>query len=204
MATSSASCSAGADAADAASTAHRIERALAGTTHADGSPALIGACIGIATSDGSGDASEPVHRADIAMYAAKSTGKGRISAYDPSLPRRDLQQAAFEREPAAAAQEGQLVVHYQPVILYPGNRCTAVEALVRWQHPERGLLFPDDFIHTAERTGAIRAIGSAVLRASLRDVARWRRHFPEQPIAVHVNVSALQLEDDDLLDQVAD
>jgi predicted signal transduction protein with EAL and GGDEF domain len=194
----------GADAADAASTARRIARALGATTHADGSPAHIGACIGIATADGSGDAAELVHRADIAMFASKSTGKGRISSYDPSLPRRDLQQAAFERELAGAAENGQLVVHYQPVVSYPGPRCTAVEALVRWQHPERGLLYPDLFIHTAERTGAIRSIGSAVLRESLRDVARWRRDFPEQVIVVHVNVSALQLEDDDLLDQVRD
>ena len=194
----------GADAAAAAATAHAIARVLSTATHPDGSPAHIGACIGIATADGSADAGELVHRADVAMYASKSTGKGRISAYDPSLPHRDLQQAAFERDLAAAAENGQLVVHYQPVVSYPGARCTAVEALVRWQHPERGLLFPDSFIHTAERTGAIRSIGSAVLRQSLRDVAAWRRGLGEQAIAVHVNVSALQLEDDDLLDQVRD
>lgn len=194
----------GADATAAAATAHRIARTLSTATHADGSPAHIGACIGIATADGSGDAADLVHRADIAMYASKSTGKGRISAYDPSLPQRDLQQAAFERELAGAAASGQLVVHYQPVVTYPGSRCTAVEALVRWQHPDRGLLFPDLFIHTAERTGAIRSIGSAVLREALQDVARWRGEFPGQTIAVHVNVSALQLEDDDILDQVHD
>lgn len=192
----------GADAAAAAATAHRIAHGLSTATHPDGSPAHIGACIGIATADGAADAGELVHRADIAMYAAKSTGGGRISAYDPSLPQRDLQQAAFERALAAAAENGELVVHYQPVVSYPGTRCTAVEALVRWQHPERGLIFPDSFIHTAERTGAIRSIGSAVLRQSLLDVAHWRRELPGQPLAVHVNVSALQLEDDDLLDQV--
>lgn len=192
----------GADATSAAATAHRIAHALSTATHPDGSPAHMGACIGIATADDVADAGELVHRADIAMYASKSTGGGRISAYDPSLPHRDLQQAAFERELAGAADDGQLVVHYQPVVSYPGTRCTAVEALVRWQHPERGLLFPDAFIHTAERTGAIRSIGSAVLRQSLLDVAGWRREFPGQPLAVHVNVSALQLEDDDLLDQV--
>lgn len=192
----------GADAPAAAATAHAIARVLSTATHPDGSPARIGACIGIATSDGSADPGELLHRADVAMYASKSTGRSRISAYDPSLPQRDLQQAAFERELAGAADDGQLVVHYQPVVSYPGARCTAVEALVRWQHPERGLLFPDTFIHTAERTGAIRAIGSAVLAEALRDVARWRADFPHQPIAVHVNVSAVQLEDDDLLDQV--
>ena len=192
----------GADAAAADATAHAIAHVLSTATHPDGSPARVGACIGIATADGAADAAELVHRADVAMYASKSTGRSRISAYDPSLPQRDLQQAAFERELAGAADDGRLVVHYQPVVAYPGARCTAVEALVRWQHPERGLLFPDSFIHTAERTGAIRSIGSAVLRQSLQDVAVWRRDFPEEPIAVHVNVSALQLEDDDLLDQV--
>lgn len=194
----------GADDTDADATARAIARALAATTHPDGSPAHIGACIGIATANGCRDASELVHRADIAMYASKSTGKGRISTYAPSLPQRDLQQAAFERDLAGSAETGQLVVHYQPVVAYPGRRCTAVEALVRWQHPDRGLLFPDSFIHTAERTGAIRAIGAAVLRDSLRDVARWRQERDTHDIVVHVNVSALQLEDDDLLVQVRD
>ena len=192
----------GTDDADATATARAIARTLAATTHPDGSPAHIGACIGIANANGCRDASELLHRADIAMYASKATGKGRISTYAPSLPQRDLQQAAFERELAGAAAGGQLVVHYQPVVSYPDRRCTAVEALVRWQHPERGLLYPDAFISTAERTGAIRAIGAAVLRDSLRDISRWRQDPALRDVVVHVNVSALQLEDDDLLVQV--
>lgn len=192
----------GVDDAQATATAHTIARTLAATTHPDGSLAHIGACIGIANADGCRDASELVHRADIAMYASKATGKGRISTYAPSLPQRDLQQAAFERELAGAATNGELVVHYQPVVSYPDRHCTAVEALVRWQHPGRGLLYPDAFIGTAERTGAIRTIGAAVLRDSLRDIARWRQDPALRDVAVHVNVSALQLEDDDLLVQV--
>ncbi len=190
------------DAAEASATAHRIARALTGSTRSDGSFSYTAACIGAATSDGETDAEALVHRADLAMYHAKSIGKSRIASYDEALPRRDPDQAAFERQLADAARAGELVVHYQPVLSLPDRRCTAVEALVRWQHPERGLLGPDQFIPVAERTGAIRSIGAAVLRRSLQDVVAWQGRFPQVPLAVHVNVSARQLEDDHLLDQV--
>ncbi len=190
--------------AAAVATAHRIAQAFGGATHPDGSPMHVSACIGVATSDGDADAEELVHRADLAMYVAKSAGRGQISSYDSALPRRNAGQAAFEWRLGGAARAGELVVHYQPVLSLPDRRCTAVEALVRWQHPDRGLLPPDLFIHAAERTGAIRSIGAAVLRQAVQDTARWHQEFPEQPLAVHVNVSALQLEDDDLLTQVSE
>lgn len=188
---------AGAD--EASTTAHRIAQRLGDATHPNGGPLHIGACIGVATSEGGVDAEDLVHRADVAMYAAKSAGKGRIATFDLSLPRRDVDQAVFERLLSSAARAGEMVVHYQPVIDLPEGRCTGIEALVRWQHPERGLIGPTDFISTAERTGAIRSIGAAVLRQAAWDTARWRREFPESPLDVHVNISALQLEDDDLL-----
>ena len=194
----------GAAAEDAVATARRIAAALAGATHPDGSPMHIGACVGIATSDGDAGAEELVHRADLAMYVAKSAGRGQISSYDCTLPRRDGDQAAFEWRLGGAARAGELVVHYQPVLSLPDHRCTAVEALVRWQHPDRGLLPPSLVIDIAERTGAIRSIGAAVLRQAVQDTARWHRELPGQPLAVHVNVAVVQLEDDDLLAQVSD
>ncbi|QTE27888.1 EAL domain-containing protein [Pengzhenrongella sicca] len=106
--------------------------------------------------------------------------------------------AVFERELAAAVSRGELVVHYQPVLSLPSRRCTAVEALVRWVHPRHGLLLPDAFIPVAERTGAIAAIGSFVLRRSCADAATWRDTHPGSPLALHVNISALQLHDDRL------
>ncbi len=192
----------GADASQAAATARLIAQRVEETTYADGSPAHVGACIGVATADDHVAAEDLVHRADVAMYAAKAGGKGRISTFDLTLPQRDADQATFERELADAARAGQLVVHYQPVLSLPDGRCTAVEALVRWQHPLRGLVGPASFIPTAERTGAIRSIGSWVLRQSLRDIAELRRRFPDEALAVHVNVSARQLEDDELLTEV--
>ena len=136
------------------------------------------------------------------MYAAKANGKARIQVFEPGLLRSDASQVAFERQLAAATTNGELVVHYQPVLSLPEMRCTAVEALVRWQHPERGLLYPADFIQVAERIGAIRAIGAHVLRCACADTATWRDAHPSSPLAVHVNVSALQLDDDGFIDSV--
>ncbi|MHB1490582.1 MAG: EAL domain-containing protein, partial [Cellulomonas sp.] len=116
---------------------------------------------------------------------------------DPSL-------VAFEHDLAAAAANGQLVVHYQPVVTLDDGRCAAVEALVRWQHPEQGLLLPDEFIAVAERTGAIGSIGAVVLRQAVGDAARWRDSFSGVALSVHVNVSALQLDDDAFTVAVAD
>ncbi len=164
----------------------------------------VGASVGVAGVVGGDDAEALVHRADVAMYSAKAQGKARVQVFEPGLLRGDPSRIAFEHDLAMAAANGQLVVHYQPVVSLEDGRCAAVEALVRWQHPERGLLQPDDFIAVAERTGAIGAIGVAVLRQAVADAARWRDVHPRSPLAVHVNVSALQLDDDAFATAVAD
>jgi EAL domain-containing protein (putative c-di-GMP-specific phosphodiesterase class I) len=84
----------------------------------------------------------------------------------------------------------------------PDGRCTAAEALVRWRHPERGLLYPDSFIEVAERIGAIGDIGAYVPRRACADAAAWRDAHPSSPLAIHVNVSALQLDDERFVDIV--
>ncbi len=101
-----------------------------------------------------------------------------------------------------AASNGELIVYYQPVLSLPDEECTAVEALVRWRHPELGLLLPDSFIEAAERIGAIRDIGLYVLRRACSDAATWREAYPGSQLAIHVNVSALQLDDDLFVDTV--
>jgi EAL domain-containing protein (putative c-di-GMP-specific phosphodiesterase class I) len=136
------------------------------------------------------------------MYAAKANGKARVQVFEAGLLRGDSSQLAFERELGVATENGELVVHYQPVLSLPETRCIAAEALVRWQHPERGLLYPDAFIDYAEKTGAIHDIGAFVLRRACADAAAWRDAYPGSPLAVHVNVSALQLDDDRFFDTV--
>lgn len=183
--------------------AARIVEAIAATMHIRGRVTHIGASVGIATATGqNNDLESLIHRADVAMHVAKTKGKRRIQVFEPALLEDDLSQAAFERALIAAAGNNELVVHYQPVLSLPEGRCTAVEALVRWRHPELGLLHPDSFIQIAERIGAIGAIGTHVLRQACADASTWSDACPGSPVAVHVNVSPLQLDDDAFIDIV--
>jgi diguanylate cyclase (GGDEF)-like protein len=192
----------GAGGAEAEDVAQRIVQAIAAISQIGGGAARVGASVGVATATGKIDLEKLIHRADVAMYAAKAKGKSRIQVFEPGLFQGDSPRVTFERQLSAAADNGELIVHYQPVLSLPDQRCTSVEALVRWRHPEQGLLYPDSFIETAERIGAIRDIGAHVLRRSCADTADWRDAHPSSPLAVHVNVSALQLDDERFIDSV--
>ncbi|HEY5180886.1 MAG TPA: EAL domain-containing protein [Dermatophilaceae bacterium] len=192
----------GTGAGAAAKVAQRIVELVAAPAQVDGGVAYVGASVGVATSQGETNVEQLIHRADVAMYAAKASGKGRIQVFEAGLLPGDTAQVSFERQLAAAARNGELVVHYQPVLSLPDGQCTAVEALVRWQHPQRGLLYPADFIEIAERTGAIHSIGAHVLRRACADATTWRDDHPSAPLAIHVNISALQLDDEHFIDSV--
>jgi len=189
-------------AAAAENIAQRIVNAIAVTMHIRGRVSHVGASVGVATAAGETDLEQLIHRADVAMYAAKAKGKARVQVFEPGLLDGNSAQLAFERQLSAAAGNDELVVHYQPVLSLPDGRCTAVEALVRWRHPELGLLNPDSFIESAERIGAIGAIGAHVLRRACADAASWRDAHPSSPLTIHVNISALQLDDDGFIDSV--
>jgi len=185
----------------AAEIAQRIVSAVAaparvGPTHLGLGVAHVGASVGVATATSATNLEDLIHRADVAMYAAKANGKGRLQIFEAGLLTVDTAQQLFERELAAATGNGELVVHYQPIVAVDDGSCSAVEALVRWQHPQRGLLYPQSFVEAAERTGVIAEIGSFVLHQACADAATWRDACPQAPLALHVNVSALQLEDD--------
>jgi diguanylate cyclase (GGDEF)-like protein len=181
----------------------RIVEAIADTILIGGRVTHVGASVGVATATREGDLESLIHCADVAMSVAKTKGKSRIQVFEPALLDHDTSLVAFERALIAAAGNHELVVHYQPVLSIPEGRCTAVEALVRWQHPERGLLHPDSFIPIAERIGAIGPIGTYVLRQACADASTWSDAHPGSPIAVHVNISALQLDDDAFIDIVS-
>jgi diguanylate cyclase (GGDEF)-like protein len=178
---------------DSADIAHAVARRLVGLVAAPlsvgGRVVHVGVSIGLAfTADGlSGD--ELLRHADAAMYAAKAAGKNRVHVFGAGLLVDE--RSAFEDELAVAVDEGQLVVHYQPIVSVADGGPVAVEALVRWQHPTRGLLGPAEFIPLAERTGAIVDIGAHVLRRACAEAADWEG--PAGLLAVHVNVSAAQL-----------
>ena len=192
----------GTDAKAAAEVAQRIVHTVAVPVFLGTGMGQVGASVGIATATGETDLEQLIHRADVAMYAAKARGKARIQVFEPSLLQVDPAQGSFRRQLSAAADNGELVVHYQPVVSLHDGRCTAVEALVRWQHPEQGLLYPGAFIEIAEQTGAIHKIGTHVLRQACADLASWQRPRSPSPLAVHVNVSALQLDDVGFFDTV--
>ncbi|WP_432523476.1 putative bifunctional diguanylate cyclase/phosphodiesterase [Kineococcus sp. SYSU DK006] len=157
----------------------------------------VGCSIGIAVPGHEGSTAETLLRdADTAMYAAKSTPR---PTQDPTvvLFERSMHQARTERleleaDLACAAPAGQLVLHYQPTVRLADGCTTGVEALVRWQHPQRGLLLPDRFIALAEASGAIEAVGSWVLRQACAQTARWRAGGHGE-LTVAVNLSVAQL-----------
>ena len=186
----------------AASVAQRIVDSVAAPLQIGVADAYLGASVGVATAKGAIDTEQLIRQADVAMYAAKAGGKGRTQIFDAALLRADPAQISFERQLSAAAGNGELVVRYQPVLSLADLRCAAVEVLVRWLHPERGLLYPADFIEIAERTGAIRGIGLHVLQRACADAATWRNDHPSHPLAIHVNISALQLDDEHFVDSV--
>ncbi|WP_336923594.1 putative bifunctional diguanylate cyclase/phosphodiesterase [Aquipuribacter sp. SD81] len=192
----------GVDEAAALEVAHDVVAALGQGFRLRGASVSLGASVGVAMADDGVDAIGLVQRADVAMYAAKAAGKGRVQLFGTDLLRPDAE-ARFHAELAAAAPLGQVVVHYQPVLDARDGRCTAVEALVRWQHPERGLLAPGHFVAAAERSGAVVAIGAAVLEAAC-DFAGALDDAGHESVTVHVNVSAVQLTHPGFYDLVAD
>ena len=180
---------------DAAALGHRLVELISTPVPLAEGMARIGASIGAARVRPGATETEVVQQADVAMYAAKSAGKNRVQFFHPGLRELDDRTAA-EAELRAAVEAGQLVPHYQPVVSADGH-CTAAEALVRWQHPVRGLLTPAAFLDLAEETGIIVALGEHVLRQACLDAAGWH-----PSVAVHVNASPTQLAHPHFLDVV--
>ena len=139
------------------------------------------------------DGSALMRNADLAMYMAKSQGKSCYRVFLSEMHDAAIERLEVEIHLRGVADRGELVVHYQPIFEMSSQRVRAVEALVRWQHPERGLLGPDSFIALAEASGRIDEIGDHVLEESLRQVRRWEIDLGADTPAVNVNLSPYQL-----------
>lgn len=164
----------------------------------------VGASVGIASaSPGIQDGDELLRNADVAMYTAKATGKSCVAVFDPLLHAELVARHELSAELSRSFGRGELLVYYQPIIELVTGRITGVEALVRWRHPTRGIVPPDEFIHLAEENGSIHGLGAFVLAEACRQTAEWRRDMdPAAPFSVSVNVSPLQLQQASFVDSV--
>ena len=181
----------------------RVLEALTDDVVIDGSAVAVGCSIGLALSDataGDDAADELLRNADFAMYMAKGQGKHRVDVYSPAMHAAIVERFEFKHELGRAVRDGQLVLQYQPVMQLDPVQLTGFEALVRWNHPTRGLLAPGSFIELAEDTNDIVAIGEWVVDQACGWLARRLRDGadPDERAWVSVNVSAVQLERGDL------
>jgi diguanylate cyclase (GGDEF)-like protein len=168
--------------------ARRIVNALSEEFSIQGHTINIGCSVGIAVFPDDGRNAEVLIRnADLALYKAKMEGRGTCRSFEPGMDRRLRERRQFEADLAQAVPNGQFVLHYQPLHDARTSTLTGFEALVRWNHPERGLLPPSDFIHLAEETGVIDSLGEWILRQACSDAASWPAN-----IKIAVNLSPAQ------------
>jgi diguanylate cyclase (GGDEF)-like protein len=189
---------------DVSRLAERVTKALeAPFALAGGSGHLVRASIGISMFPQDGeDGDTLLKHADIAMYAAKAKGKGTFVFYEPQFAERRSQRVAGERALREAIERGEMVLHYQPRVDTFSGELRSMEALVRWAHPERGLVYPQAFIQMAEDTGLITELGKLVIDKTLAQLAEWQTcGLPLVPVSI--NVSARQFDQGSLSDFMA-
>jgi diguanylate cyclase (GGDEF)-like protein/PAS domain S-box-containing protein len=189
-----------ADASRALEVAQRIAAALKSPVKLDGREAFLTASMGLAISSPEEGEGEILGNADVALYLAKEKGKGLCETFEPGMRMAVVRRIALEADLRRALDRRELLLHYQPIIDLQTGRPVGAEALLRWQHPERGLLPPLDFIPLAEESGLIVPIGYWVLEEACRSARRWPRRA--EPLHVSVNLSARQLQEPDLVDRV--
>jgi diguanylate cyclase (GGDEF)-like protein len=198
----------GGDGVEAAEVASRILAGLEGPIYLEGKEVFVRASIGIASADHTGatgpeGAEELLRNADVAMYMAKEAGKGRYQVFEPAMHDTALRRLELKADLQRAVDNGEFVVHYQPVIELETGEIEGLEALVRWEHPVRGLVAPLDFIPLAEETGLIVEIGRWVLGEACLRARELQERFPmEPPLAMSVNLSARQLQRPEIVDDV--
>jgi len=186
--------------------AERITARLGLPFMVDGREVFISGSIGVAV--GASHQMEPgqlLRQADLAMYQAKSQGKAHYAVHDGSTHAPSAERLDLEIDLRGAVHRGEFTLHYQPVIDLATSRVVALEALVRWAHPRRGLLLPADFITLSEETGLIVPIGHWVLGEACRQVKEWEHAMPpDAPLVVAVNLSAKQVRQTTLLSEVTE
>jgi diguanylate cyclase (GGDEF)-like protein len=183
-------------------TANRILAALSAPIEIDGQLLYAVASIGITTTPEADTANELLRQADLALYVAKGAGKNQWRRYQSHLHSEMVERLELRSALDHAVNEGSFLLQYQPIVDLTTDQAVGFEALVRWDHPVRGVVAPDQFIEVAEESGLIVPMGRWVLDQALHAVAQWRRLAPDHPPYVTVNVSVRQFRESGFVDQV--
>jgi diguanylate cyclase (GGDEF)-like protein len=189
------------DLSDAIRIAERIQQALAPAFRLDGHEVFVTTSIGIALGGAAYQRPEDLLRdADMAMYRAKGLGKSRHAVFDETMHARAVARLQLETDLRHAVQTQAFRVHYQPIVRLETSQLIGFEALVRWEHPERGLLSPGEFIPVAEDTGLVVAMGHSVLEQACRQLQAWQAAYDhELGLSMSVNLSSRELTHPDLV-----
>ncbi len=191
---------------DAVRVAERVQECLKRPFELDGRQLFTSASIGIATSEtGYSNPQDLLRDADTAMYRAKALGKARCEVFDVRMREAAIARLAVETDLRRAIEQNEFELHYQPIISLATGRLAGFEALVRWRHPQRGLVSPQDFIGIAEETGLIVPLGAWVLNRACTQMSDWNRAHPSSAgLTIHVNLSARQFVHPELATEIAE
>jgi diguanylate cyclase (GGDEF)-like protein len=189
------------DAAGATAVAERVAKALEAPFLLEGREVVVTMSVGVALNTRRPVSPEELLRdADLAMYRAKGKGKNRYEVFDTDTGAPAIHRLDLELDLRSAVARNEFRLHYQPVVQLETGRIVEFEALVRWQHKDRGLLPPEDFIGLTEETGLIIPIGQWVLTEACRQARLWQEQRPsDPPLTIGINLSARQLQDPDLI-----
>ena len=192
------------DPSHASRIAGRIQEGLRRPFDLQGNEFTTTASIGISLSTTGYDRPEDLLRdADTAMYRAKAQGKGRHAIFDEEMNQRAIDLMELEAELRRGLEADEFDLHYQPIISLANGRLEGLEALVRWNHPRKGLVYPGDFIDVAEETGVIIPLGWSLLRKACGQMVMWRRQIESAgAIALSVNLSPRQFRQTDLVERI--
>jgi len=192
-----------ADLGRAIGVANRVIESLRLPFQIEGQEITVAGSIGIAAAKGETTAADELLRnADVAMYIAKANGKGRAAVFEPTMHAAIVARHALSAELSRSITREEFDVFYQPILALQTGALAGVEALVRWRHPTRGLVLPDEFIPLAEENGTILPLGRWVLYEACRQVAEWTESKRTQPITLTVNLSAAQLREPGFIDDL--
>jgi diguanylate cyclase (GGDEF)-like protein len=179
---------------DAARAAGRVLDVFTQPFELKGREVFVSASIGIAV--GGVDVDELLRNADLAMYRAKSRGRARYEVFEPTMHTAVFERLELEHDLTRAIERNELELHFQPIFDLDAKQVSALEALVRWRHPKRGLIGPEAFIPLAEETGQVIEVGQWVLSAACHRAALWRAKYPAYPrLQVCVNLSGVELQE---------